>query len=185
MSRASVFLLLIIALEGLGFLLPRIALALWLNSRVALDKDSVHLVSLVGRGALGNLLLWVYLLSAKSGRAISMIVLLASLATLFYSAKTRRGLAHSKQFAACALLMFLRTIFYSGLGFLYERAEDPITHAQLRFVHPLPIGNAVPYLFADKLYHSDRVRPSRRVGLITRFWAHFYSTCRLFRYGDW
>jgi len=55
--------------------------------------------------------------------------------------------------------MILTTIFYTGLGFLYERSENPLTQAQLRFVHPLPIDNVIPYLFADKLYHSDPVRP--------------------------
>jgi len=158
LSRASVFLL-IILLEGAGFLLPGVALALWLNSRYGFAETQFVCISLVGSGASGYLLFWVYLLSARSGRAISIFVLLASLATIFYAAKISRGLAHSRQLAAFVLLMFLTTTFYTGLGFLYERAEDPVTQAQLRFVHPLPIDNAVPYLFADKLYHSDPVRP--------------------------
>jgi hypothetical protein len=158
LSRVPVFLA-IILLEGLGFLVPGLALAWLLESKYVFNKVQFVCLSLISSGAIGYLMFWVYLLSAQAGRMTSIIILLVSLATVVYAVKTRSRLSHFPQVAALALLMLLITTFYTALGFLYERSEDPPTQAELRFVHPLPIDNAIPYYFADKLYHGDPVRP--------------------------
>jgi hypothetical protein len=149
-----------ILLEGLAFWLPGLGLACAIHSRRSLDKVQFVCLSLIGSGAAGYLAFFVYLLSAPAGRGVSIGVLIGSLTVVIYATRGHRvSSTHLREIATCVLLMGLTTTFYTALGFLYERSPNPLTQAQLRFVHPLPIDNVLPYFFADKIYHSDPVRP--------------------------
>ncbi len=158
LSRMPVFLL-IIVLEGLGFLLPGLAVAFLLEWKYAFDEVQFICLCLVGSGASGYLVFWLYLANATAGKAVSLLILSASLVIVVYMAKIRGRQTHIYHLAFFAALMLLVTTFYTAVGFLYERSEEALTQAQLRFVHALPNDNAVPYYFADKLYHGDPVRP--------------------------
>jgi hypothetical protein len=147
-------------LEGAIFLVPGIAVAWLIESLYRLDV--VRFVSLVfiASATAGYVGFWAYLLGPTIGKTLCLCILMASLATVTYAALTRqikrdilRGVI------ACATMMAAVTIFYSALGFTYKRSDDPGTQAQLRFVHPLPPDNILPYILAEDLYNSKPFRP--------------------------
>jgi hypothetical protein len=160
-----VFVVSSILLEAAVFLLPGIALAWLLNFKYKLDELRFVYLTLLGSAAAGYLVFWVYLLSARAGKDTAKAVVLASLMTVVYAILKRRADKKLfKEVAICALLMVILTAFYTGLGFLYEHSVDPGVQAEERFVDPLPIDNMLPYFFADKLYHSQPVRPFLTIG---------------------
>ncbi|HTC94314.1 MAG TPA: hypothetical protein VK699_12810, partial [Terriglobales bacterium] len=151
--------------EAAVFLLPGIALACLLNFKCKLDELRFVCVTLLGGAAAGYFVFWVYLLSARAGKDTAKAVVLASLIMVVYVILKRRADTKLfKEVAICALLMVILTAFYTGLGFLYEHSVDPGVQVEERFVDPLPIDNMLPYFFADKLYHSQPVRPFLTIG---------------------
>jgi hypothetical protein len=149
-----------ILFEGAVFLLPGIAFAWLIESRYRLDV--VRFVSLVfiASGAAAYVGFWAYLVGPTIGKTVGSLILATSLVTVAYAALTRRikrQLFHG--LITCALLMAVLTAFYTALGFLYNRSENPGTQAALRFVHPLPPDNILPQLFADDLYCSKPFKP--------------------------
>ena len=160
-----VFVVSSILLEAAVFVLPGIALAWLLNFKYKLDELRFVCVTFLGSAAAGYFAFWAYLLSARAGKDTAKAVVLASFMTVVYAILKRQ--ADTKLFkgvAICALLMVLLTVFYTGLGFLYEHSVDPGVQVEERFVDPLPIDNMLPYFFADKLYHSQPVRPFLTIG---------------------
>lgn len=149
-----------ILFEGAVFLAPGIAFAWLIGSRYRLDV--VRFVSLVfiAGGAAGYLAFWAYLLGRTTGKTVGSVILATSLATAAYAALRRRLKKELlRGLITCAVLMAVLTTLYSALGFLYKRSENPGTQAALRFVHPLPPDNILPYLFADDLYYSKPFKP--------------------------
>ncbi len=149
-----------ILLAGIVFLLPGIAIAWLLDYRYKLDEIRFVCVTFLSSGAAGYFAFWIYLLNAKAGKIASKGLVFASLVIVVYAVLARRAnLKLFREIAACALLMVTLTTFYTAVGFLYEYSEDPVEQAQERFIDPLPVDNGIPYLFADKLYSSQPIRP--------------------------
>jgi hypothetical protein len=156
-GRAVLFLLCRICVEGTLFLLPGLAIALCIRSRHVLD--TVHFVScvLVGSGIAGYLAFWAYLISPLSGKSVAVGILLLSLVPLFYAKPVEKQLLRA--LFTCVALMILVTTFYSAIGFVYPRSDDPGVQARRRFVWPLPEDNILPNMLVDDLYSGKPYRP--------------------------
>ena len=115
-----------ILFEGAVFLVPGIAFAWLIESRHRLDV--VRFVSLVfiAAGAAGYLGFWAYLLGPTTGKTVGSVILAASSATVAYAALTRQIKKELlRALITCAMLMAVLTTFYTALGFLYKRSENP------------------------------------------------------------
>lgn len=154
---AVLFLLCRIFVEGTLFLLPGLAIAQCVHSRHVLD--TVRFVSwvLVGSGIAGYLAFWAYLISPLDGKSVAVGILLLSLAALFYAKPIEKQLLRA--LFICVALMILVTTFYSAIGFVYARSDDPGVQAERRFVWSMPTDNILPNMLADDLYSGKPFRP--------------------------
>jgi len=154
---AVLFLLCRIFVEGTLFLLPGLAIARCVHSRHALDTVRFVSCVLVGSGIAGYLAFWAYLISPLDGKSVAVGILLLSLAALFYAKPIEKQLLRA--LFICVALMILVTTFYSAIGFVYARSDDPGVQAERRFVWSMPTDNILPNMLADDLYSGKPFRP--------------------------
>jgi len=154
---AVLFLLCRICVEGTLFLLPGLAIARCIHSRHVLDTVRFVSCVLVGSGIAGYLAFWAYLIGPLSGKSVAVGILLLSLVALFYAKPIEKPLLRA--LFICVALMILVTTFYSAIGFVYARSDNPGVQAERRFVWSLPADNILPNMLVDDLYNGKPFRP--------------------------
>jgi hypothetical protein len=154
---AVLFLLCRICVEGTLFLLPGLAIARCIHSRHVLDTVRFVSCVLVGSGIAGYLAFWAYLINPLSGKSVAVGILLLSLVALFYAKPIEKQLLRA--LFICVALMILVTTFYSAIGFVYARSDDPGVQAERRFVWSIPADNILPNMLVDDLYNGKPFRP--------------------------
>jgi hypothetical protein len=155
--RAVLFLLCRICVEGTLFLLPGLAIAWCIHSRHVLDAVRFVSCVLVGSGIAGYLAFWAYLMGPMTGKSVAVGILLLSLVALLFVKPIEKQLLRA--LFICVALMVLVTTFYSAIGFVYARSDDPGVQAQRRFVWPLPADNVLPNMLVDDLYNGKPFMP--------------------------
>jgi hypothetical protein len=154
---AVLFLLCRICVEGTLFLLPGFAIARCVHSRHVLDTVRFASCVLVGSGIAGYLAFWAYLMSPLNGKSVALSILLLSLVSIFYAKPIERHLLRA--LFICVALMILVTTFYSAIGFVYTRSNNPGVQAARRFAWPMPADNILPNVLVDDLYSGKPFRP--------------------------
>jgi hypothetical protein len=154
---AVLFLLCRICVEGTLFLLPGLAIARGVHSRHVLDTVRFVSCVLIGSGIAGYLAFWAYLISPLDGKSVAVGILLLSLVALFCAKPIEKQLLRA--LLICVALMILVTTFYSAIGFVYARSDNPGVQAERRFVWSLPTDNILPNMLADDLYSGKPFRP--------------------------
>jgi hypothetical protein len=156
-GMAVLFLLCRICVEGTLFLLPGLAIARCVHSRHVLDTVRFVSCVLVGSGIAGYLAFWAYLTSPLNGKSVAVGILLLSLVALFYAKPIEKQLLRA--LFICVALMILVTTFYSAIGFVYSRSDNPGVQAERRFAWPMPADDILPNILVDDLYSGKPFRP--------------------------
>jgi hypothetical protein len=146
-----------IFVEGTLFLVPGLAIARWVHSRHILDRVRFVSCVLIGGGIAGYLAFWPYLINPVSGKVAAVAILSLSLVALFYAKPIEKELLRA--LLICVALMILVTTFYSAIGFVYNRSDDPGVQAERRFVWALPEDNILPNMLVDDLYSGKPFKP--------------------------
>lgn len=117
------------------------------------DVVVVGLVELTAIGAVGYLAFWVYFLTPKVGHAYSLLVPIgAGLSFLWgYRGLDVAGRAIMRRLFLPLALSGAAALLVLSTGFLYGGTARPFETAAVRFSHPLPGDNRIPYDFAEGL----------------------------------
>ncbi len=122
---------------------------------------SVVLIGLVGLAAIGldgYLTFWLWFFSPSVGRWSDLLLPCIAAAFILQSfraldAQRRQAL---KELAIPLGLVAATSLLVVSTGFLYGGFDDPFQTASVRFSHPLPPDNTIPYLFAEGLGERPR-----------------------------
>jgi hypothetical protein len=164
--------------------LPALAAAtIFLRRDRAKDLVRAGVSALAGLGLNGYSVFWIWFCSARVGRLIALIIPIASVACL--AILLRDSVVRSQ------IWRLLFPIGLSGVfsllvlcaGFAYGGLDRPYHTAWIRFSHPLPPDNAIPYVFAEAIWtehipkpmigdwHSSD-RPPLQSGLVLATWRY-------------
>jgi hypothetical protein len=148
-------------IESVLFVLPGFALAFWLQRRFKLDPLRFACLAFAGSALAGYLCFWLYFANVTAGEAGSILLIVISCAGLGALARRRwRELPQlSGEFRTWFLLAFLTGLFYLGLGYMYPFADGAGAQAEKRILWQLPPDNVLPYMFSERLYLHQPVRP--------------------------
>jgi hypothetical protein len=147
--------------EAVLFLLPGVALALVLRRRFLLDFVRTTSLILLGSAAVAYLFFWAYFVHTGAGKLLLAAVVCGSVFTVVRSLRIRADVSVFRETAYCLALTFLIAGFYMGCDDAVQLGAIPEVQAQNRVVPwHLPSDNLLPYIFAEKLYQHEPVRPS-------------------------
>jgi hypothetical protein len=149
-----------LGIETFLYLLPGFAVALFLHRRFALDPIRFACAAFIASAAAGYLAFWAYFASVIAGKAYT--ALLFGVTALYVVAcwrDWRRFRETVREFSTAVLLTLLAASFYLGLGYLYKFDKDAGVQAQRRILWQLPPDNVLPYLFAERIYLHQPLRP--------------------------
>lgn len=141
--------------------LPGFAVAAFVAYRGLRNVILAGAIVLAMTGLSGWVTFWLYFVHPWLGHVAGFILCLLSLASLVWLAIKLRPDARS---VLLRLLPPIGLTFSSALlvlstGFMYGGTQDPIATAAVRFSHPLPADNYLPYLLAEDLRDGHVPKP--------------------------
>lgn len=133
--------------------LPALVLSVFLARRGIRDHILLGLAGLVGIGASGYLVFWLWFLSPRLGHAVSFLLPLFEIAWLLWATRKLDALARCalKSLMFPAALVFAASLMVLAAGFLYGGVDTPLATPWTRFSHPLPPDNILPFVFAEEV----------------------------------
>lgn len=144
------------------FIVPGLLGATMLADRRVVPRTAVVLTAIAVSSALGYVVFWLYLADETLGRAVSVAIGLATVASVAVPAQPRRMLRRtvaSQAVAVPLLLLLLVAVFYNGVLFAHGSATPVERRAQLHLRGGgLPVDNVLPAMFAERLYDGDDPR---------------------------
>ncbi|MBV8810421.1 MAG: hypothetical protein JO033_17260 [Acidobacteriaceae bacterium] len=160
-GRDALNLLLRTLVNFIVLFLPCFAVCAAVLRRRARNLVLLGLVALSTTGASGYLIFWLYFLSPWTGHALAFLIPVLSLAYLVWawigllpqSRSLLRKLLVPVSLTGAAALVVL------SAGFLYGGVQDPLFTGSVRFSHPLPPDNSLPYLLAEDLRLGSVPKP--------------------------
>lgn len=145
----------------LFFLLPGLILSAFINKKNAIDSKFIFSFSIAINCLIGYLAFWMYFLNRYVGFVYSISIMLISVVfviCLFWKNKSAlMKFMSSKEVLYPLLIMFFVGLFYLSLLYITDAGSWDDSLARWRFFESKPIDNAIPYIFAEKLY--DGVDP--------------------------
>jgi hypothetical protein len=148
------------------FLLPGVAIAFLLNRRIKLDFARSMSVLLLGSAATAYLFFWAYFVRPLAGKLLLIAVVSGALFILARSVHDRNwNPGVLRETAYCVAMTLLLAGFYMGCSDALRFGGVSEVQAQDRVVPwHLPGDNGLPYIFAEKIYQGEPVRPFLVVG---------------------
>ena len=121
----------------------------------------VALVALATTGACGYLVFWLWFLWPKLGHVIAFLFPIAAGVSFAWTIRQIdvQGRNIIKQLAAPFLMTGVAALLILSTGFLYGGIGDPLSTASVRFSHPLPPDNTIPYIFAEAVRARNIPKP--------------------------
>lgn len=153
----------VLAAAAATFLLPGLLGAAALERRGVVPATAVPLTAVALSSVLGYGAFWAYLASPGLGRAASIGVTMAGVAVPAAWPPARRLLVRTVRSRAVGLplaLMFLVTLTYHALLFAHG-SQTPVelrARTHLMSNSGLPVDNALPQIYADRLYRGEDPR---------------------------
>src|SRR5262249_42903132 len=130
---------------------PLVATTLLAARRGVRNVPMLLCIGLLGSGASAIVSFWASFAAPAFGRVFSYAVVVGSLAVVVWCGRGEIGEGR-KRLAAPLLLWALAAFFLVFLGFLHGGADQPLGAAAVRFSHPLPVDNALPFFFGEWFY---------------------------------
>ncbi len=119
------------------------------------------LVALSTTGAVGYFSFWIWFLSPRLGRRLSLWLPILFIAALLFAIRRmdKTGRVLLKALLMPISLTATVALMVLAAGFLYGGLSDPLETAWTRFSHPLPPDNTIPYLFAEGIARGHVPKP--------------------------
>lgn len=157
----SIRLLLSTVVHFILLVLPGFAACAWAVYRGIRSVITAGVVLLAGIGASGYLAFWFYFIHPRLGYILELLLPVGAGILLMWitprldpnAGKLVKVLIPPVMLIGAGALLVLAT------GFLYGGTQDALHTASVRFSHPLPSDNTLPYLFAKALRDGHVPRP--------------------------
>ncbi|HEY6989185.1 MAG TPA: hypothetical protein VH369_12410 [Bryobacteraceae bacterium] len=159
--ESTVILLLSTIVHFILLILPGFALCAWCVYKGARDVVTAGLLLLAGEGLSGYLAFWFYFIHPRLGYVCDLLLPLAAILYLLSVARKLNSSAKSviKLLLPSIALTASVALLVLSTGFLYGGLQEALHTATVRFSHPLPADNTLPYLFAKGLRNGYVLRP--------------------------
>lgn len=134
------------------------AAAGWAAWKGARDLVTLGMTGLIGIALPGYLAFWLWFFWRPAGHLFSFFVPFTAVWTIVWS-WTRldaRGRLSLKAMLIPAALVGIVALAVLAAGFAYGGMDNSLTTAAVRFSHPLPADNRLPFLFAEAV-KDDRI----------------------------
>lgn len=141
--------------------LPCLAVCGFFILRGARNVCFLGLVVLSTTGAIGYFSFWVWFISPRLGRRLSVWLPILFVAALLFAIRRmdKTGRLLLKALLTPIALTATVALMVLTAGFLYGGLLDPLETAWTRFSHPLPPDNTIPYLFAEGIARGHVPKP--------------------------
>jgi hypothetical protein len=148
----------------LSFLLMSLFFYAGCSLAARLGFRSVVLIGLSGLAAIGldgYLSFWLWFFSPSAARWSNLLLPFLAAIYLFRSFRTLDSQSRQalRELLVPLGLVCATSLLVASTGFLYGGLDDPFETASLRFSHPLPPDNTIPFLFAEGLVNGHVRRP--------------------------
>ena len=141
--------------------IPAFATCSWLAARGRRDFLLLGPISLLVPAISGYIAFWLWFINPRIGRGYSL--LLPVVATVVSVTMWQKLDSQGRKSIQVLLTPFALTgavaLLVLSVGFLYGGERDPHATAALRFSHPLPADNFLPYLLAERLRDGHVPKP--------------------------
>lgn len=129
-----------------------------------LGVRNVVLIGLSGLTAVGldgYLSFWLWFFSPFAGRWSNLLLPFLAAGFIFQSLRALDAPARQalKELLLPLTLVGLTSLLVASTGFVYGGLEGPFETASMRFTHPLPADNTIPYLVAEGVVNGHVRRP--------------------------
>jgi len=129
--------------------------------KVSRETIFAGLAGLVAVAAAGYVAFWLWFLSPRAGHLVSFLLpLLAAACLIWIRSKLDVGGRQAlRSLLVPAALMFAASLLILTSGYLYGGTRDALETPGIRFTHPLPADNALPFTFAEGIRYQRIPRP--------------------------
>jgi hypothetical protein len=157
------FLPVMIGLQALWWIVPGMAVALWLHNRKTFSTLYVVPVAVIASAVVSYGAFWAYLLGNGLGQAYTAVAGIASLLLLVRGLRSKPIHLMLRQLdVAVPLLLWLSvSLLYLGITFGCSTARPVTQSDQSCHVHGITFDNLLPQIFADNVYERH---PKQLIG---------------------
>ncbi|MCG8528177.1 MAG: hypothetical protein MI748_17485 [Opitutales bacterium] len=151
--------LLTIAFQFLMLMLPGVAVVCVLDRKGPFSSAFKLPTILVATGIFGHLAVYLYLFAAELGKLFSLLLITAStLALLKLRSRLMSLLKDSTQILPLVIILVTATFIWSA-GMITHSTESSFELSKYRFNGPATTDSYIPFMFAERLYFEEPLRP--------------------------
>lgn len=157
----SITLLLSTVVHFVLLVLPGFAACTWAVYKGTRSIVTAGVLLLAGIGTSAYLAVWFYFIHPRLGYILGLLLPIAAGVLLIWIAPRLDSAAGKlvKSLIPAVMLTGAAALLVLAAGFLYGGTQDALHTASVRFSHPLPSDNTLPYLFAKALRDGHVPRP--------------------------
>jgi hypothetical protein len=139
--------------------LPALAAAAIALKRGSRDIALIGATALAAFGLNGYIVLWLWFCAARVGRLAALIIPIASALLIAYLLRDAFIRSRLRRILLPIGLSGVFSVLVLCAGFAYGGSDRPYETAWVRFSHPLPPDNAIPYIFAEGVWNQHIPKP--------------------------